>query len=272
MIRPPIPPWMKKAREFAARFPSPVGKPFAAAKKAKTAELYIYDAIGFDPWSETGIAPQHVVDALAEAKGAERLDIHINSPGGFVFDGIAIYNALRGFEGQKTVYVDGLAASIASIVALAGDKVITNEGASWMIHDPMGGVFSFGTADQIEDDAAKTVKALRNIRENLLDIYTNATGQPLSRISAWMSGETWMTPAEALERGFTDEITKQEAAPTKEKPEAKVITLPLSPRVRADLARAKARALSEQFSGASPGTSPGQPGSSRAVPAPAGKE
>ncbi len=211
MIKPALPPSFLKAKEFAARFASPVGKPFAAAKKGKTCDLYLYDAIGKDPWSGTGIGPEDVVAALKEVDGADSLDIHVNSPGGYVFDGIAIFNAIRGFKGTKTVYVDGLAASIASIIALAGDKVVTNEGAMWMIHDPAGGIYSFGTADQIEDDARKTVNALRKVRETLLDIYVNATGQKLSDISAWMADETWMTAAEAKARGFTDEIAASDA-------------------------------------------------------------
>jgi ATP-dependent Clp protease protease subunit len=255
---------MTKAREFCARFQSPVGKPFAAAKKDKVADLYIYDAIGEDPWTGGGVTPQQVVEALKAAEGADQLNVHMNSPGGYVFDGIAIFNAIRGFEGKKTVYVDGLAASIASVIALAGEKVVTNEGATWMIHDPMGGVFSFGTADQIEDDAAKTVKALRKIRENLIDIYVNATGRSLAEVSAWMSGETWMTAQEALDRGFTDEIVKQEP-PAEEATKPAAVTR-LSPKAEADLARARVQALRERFAGASPGAVPGQPGAKTKTP------
>lgn len=275
MIRPAVPPWFAKAREIAARVASPVGKPFAAAKKAKTAELYLFDGIGKDPWTGEGISPEDVVAAVREAKGAEELAVHVNSPGGYVFDGIAIFNAIRAFEGRKVVYVDGLAASIASIIALAGDRVVTNEGAMWMIHDPMGGVFSFGTADQIEDDSRKTVNALRKVRETLLDIYVSATGRPMSEISAWMGAETWMTAAEAKERGFTDEVTEREESEEEEETEdaAKKKRAPVhheataSPSAVAQLARATARNLSEKFPGASPGAAPGQPGqASTAVP------
>ena len=281
MINRPAPPWFTKAREFAARVASPVGKPCAVAKKGKTAELYLYEAIGQDDWFQpNGISPTDVVAALKEVSGADSLDIHINSPGGFVFDGVTIYNAIRAFEGPKTVYVDGLAASIASIIALAGDRVVTNEGALWMIHDPAGGVFSFGTADQIEDDARKIVNALRKIRETLLDIYVSNTGRALSDISAWMTAETWMTAAEAKERGFTDEITKTDPAEEEEEEVtarsndgAVPIAASVSPRVTADLARAKARQLSEQFAAAIRGTQhPGPPGTKQnASPAMPGK-
>lgn len=252
MIDRRVPAWFSRAREIAARVPSPVGRPFAAKKRAKVASLYLYDAIGKDPWGGGGIGPDDVVKALAEASDAESLEVHVNSPGGYVFDGVAIYNAIRGFKGPKTIYVDGLAASIASIIALAGDKVVTNEGALWMIHDPWSGLYTVGTADEIEDDAKKTTTALRKIRETLLDIYQNATGQPLAKLSAWMGDETWMSAEEARERGFSDETAKQE--PAVPAPEEKAAARKASPRVEAELARAQARSLTERFAGASPGS------------------
>ena len=210
MIERHLPPWFPKAKEIAARVASPVGRPFAAAKKQTTCELYVYDQIGKDPWTGEGVSPDDVLKALAEAKDATELVVHINSPGGYVFDGIAIANAIRGFKGKKTVCVDGLAASIASIIALAGDKVTMKPGSMFMIHDPAGGIFAFGTADQIEDEARKTCAALRKVRENLIDTYVSATGQTASQVSAWMAAETWMTAAEAQARGFTHEIEKVE--------------------------------------------------------------
>jgi ATP-dependent Clp protease protease subunit len=211
--RPARPQWFEKAAAFSARTPSPIGKPWglvAAAKKNDPARLYLYDAIGKDPWGG-GIDPMDVVKQLAEVKGQD-LEIHVNSPGGYVFDGIAIFNAIRCHDGETTVFVDSLAASIASVIALAGDRVVTLEGAQWMVHDPMGGVFAFGTADEIERSSSLTVKALRKIREAILDVYTTETGRGLAELSAWMADETWMNAEEALARGFTDEVEKNEAA------------------------------------------------------------
>lgn len=204
-----VPPWFDKARTIAARVESPVGKPLAAAKKGTTCDLYLYDAIGRDPFSGLGIDPQDVIAMVADAKGSDELVVHVNSPGGYVFDGIAIHNAIRSFAGKKTVCVEGICASIATVIALAGDKVITKPGAMWMVHDPAGGLMSFGTADQIEEDARKTCAALRKVRENLVDLYVSATGAKASEVSAWMTAETWMTAAEALARGFTDEIDSE---------------------------------------------------------------
>lgn len=267
-VRPPNPSWLDRAKQIAARATSPIGKPWglvAASKKSEPAKLYIYDAIGKDPWSGTGIDPMDVVKQLAEAKGQD-LEIHINSPGGYVFDGIAIFNALRQHEGKKTVHVDALAASIASVIALAGDKVITHEGAQWMVHDPWGGVWAVGTADEIEKAAGLTVKALRQCREAILDVYVTETGRSVSELSALMTAETWMSAEDALARGFTDEVertTKDE--PENPEDEKRAAAASLSPEAQADLARARARALSERFPGASPGQ-PGQPGAN-AVPA-----
>jgi ATP-dependent Clp protease protease subunit len=203
-----LPAWMQRAREMAARVASPVGKPVAAKRSGKVCDLYLFDAIGLDPWTGEGTTPEDVVNAMKESAGADELVVHMNSPGGGVFDGMAIYNTIAAFQGTKTVRVEGLAASIASIIALAGDKIVTAEGGMWMIHDPMGGIFSFGNADQIEEDARKTTNALRKVRESLLDIYTSRTGQSLADLSAWMSSETWMTAAEAQSRGFTHEVEK----------------------------------------------------------------
>jgi ATP-dependent Clp protease protease subunit len=273
MIRPTPPPWFAKAKEIAARAPSPVGKPFAAATKDKKALLYLFDAIGKDPWSGTGIDPMDVVKAIAEAKGADELEVHISSPGGFVFDGIAIFNAIRAFDGKKTVYVDGIAASIASVIALAGDRVITGEGSMWMIHEPMGGVFSFGDADEIEDDARKMVASLRKIRETLLDVYVTETGQSISDLSAWMAAETWMTAAEAKARGFTDEIATMdpdEMDPDME-PEKKKKKMDdraaraLTPDELVARALAEYADIHQRFGGASPASKPGEPGKSNAA-------
>lgn len=202
------PAWMAKAREFWARTPSPVGAPFLAKANGKEADLYLYDFIGKDDWTGGGIDARDVLSALEEARGASQLNVHINSPGGSVFDGIAIYNAIRSFKGAKTVYVDGVAASIASVIALAGEKVITSHGAQWMVHDPAGGMVVFGTADDIENEARKMTAALRKVRENLVGIYVDNTGRSLSEVSAWMTAETWMTADEALERGLTDEVER----------------------------------------------------------------
>jgi ATP-dependent protease ClpP protease subunit len=199
------PAWFPRARALWAEAKA---RP-RASSSAESTRLDIGDFIGWDDWTQSGVTPADVIATLGAAKGA--LEVHVNSPGGFVFDGLAIYNAIRTYDrGPVTVYVDGLAASIASVIALAGQRVVTNQGAMWMVHDPTGGLMVWGTADEIEQAAATETKALRKVRENLLDIYVTATERPASELSALMTAETWMTADEALARGFTDEIGRDE--------------------------------------------------------------
>lgn len=233
------PAWFQRAREIAARAGKPA--PFYAKRANKTFELRLYDAIGLDPWTGGGIDPTSVVKALDENRDASDLVVRISSPGGSVFDGLTIYNAIRSFKGTKTVHVDGIAASIASVIALAGDRVVTNDGAMWMVHDPWGGLFAMGSADQIEDEARKTVSALRKVRENLVDIYTRQTGKPVATVSGWMTAETWMTADEALANGLTDEIVKDEA-PKAHSQEAAGLLAAMTMELRAMGARGSSKA------------------------------
>lgn len=237
--------------------------PPASAAAVEPYRLELYDVIGYDWWSDSGIAAADVVKELKGAKG-KPLEVHVNSPGGYVFEGLAIFNALRAHDGEVVVHVDALAASIASVIALAGDKVITHEGAMWMIHEPWSGVFTVGTADEIERAANSVVKELRKIRESIVDVYNAETGRAVAELSAWMAEETWMTADEALARGFTDEVEKtQRPEPAEDRaPGAAAVApapRPLSARTLAAGARARRAALSERFPGASPGQ-PGQPG------------
>lgn len=166
------------------------------ARAAETAgELYILDDIG--PWA---ITAQDVSKALIEMKGCKTLAIYINSPGGVVSDGVAIYNMLVRNAAKKTVYVEGVAASIASIIAMAGDKIVTAKNAMWMIHEPMA--FVGGNSD----DMRKAAEALDKMRATLIDTYAARTKQSKDDLSTWMAAETWMNADEAKARGFTDEI------------------------------------------------------------------
>lgn len=171
--------------------------------RAASADLYIYDVIGAGFFG--GVSSAEIVKALAEAKGAKTLNVHINSPGGNVFEGVAIYNALKQHPAEKVVYVDGVAASMASLVAMAGDRICTAENAMWMVHEP--------TVQNVEgtaDDLQKMAERVAVIRQMMADTYAKRTGQKPEDIAAWMAAETWMTAQEAKERGFTTEITKDE--------------------------------------------------------------
>lgn len=166
----------------------------------KSLEIYLYDYIG--GWLG-GITPQRVADDLKEAGRVEAINVRINSPGGDVFDGITIFNLLRRHVATVTVDVDGLAASIASVIAMAGDSVRMADNAMFMIHDPMSG--QFGTAAELR----KQADLLDQVRDNLLDTYFAKTGGDRAAISELMAAESWLTASQAKQYGFVDEITQE---------------------------------------------------------------
>jgi ATP-dependent Clp protease protease subunit len=160
-----------------------------------SADLYFYGDIvssWWGAWDDTDQYPSAVRDFLNEAKG-KNLNIYINSGGGAVFAGMAIYNMLKRHEGFKTVYVDGLAASIASVIALAGDKVIIPANAYFMIHKPW--MMAIGNANELRDMA----DTLDTVEEGILNVYKEhlVDGVDIETIKEMMEQETWMTGEEA---------------------------------------------------------------------------
>lgn len=160
-----------------------------------SADLYFYGDIvssWWGAWDDTDQYPSAVRDFLNEAKGKD-LNIYINSGGGAVFAGMAIYNMLKRHEGFKTVYVDGLAASIASVIALAGDKVIIPANAYFMIHKPW--MMAIGNANELRDMA----DTLDTVEEGILNVYKEhlVDGVDIETIKEMMEQETWMTGEEA---------------------------------------------------------------------------
>jgi ATP-dependent Clp endopeptidase proteolytic subunit ClpP len=165
------------------------------AKANEEADIFLYDEIG--GW---GVNAKSFIDAV-RATGAKRINLRINSPGGSVFDGIAIYNFLRGQD--VTVQIDGLAASISSIIALAGKTVRIAGNGFFMIHNPWGG--AIGEADEMR----QTADLLDKIRDSLVGTYAAKTGKDYDTIKKWMDSETWFSAAEAKDAGFVDEVTDE---------------------------------------------------------------
>jgi ATP-dependent protease ClpP protease subunit len=159
--------------------------------------IHILDAIGDSMWSAGYTYKQWIKD-YSDIKAKDDIEIVLNSPGGNVFDGLSIYNAIKGHQGKKTVRVMGIAASIASVIAMAADEVIMAEGTLMMIHNASS--VAFGNADEIE----KEVKILRKIDAQMASLYATATGLPEEEVIKMMEEETWMTPQEAMEKGFAD--------------------------------------------------------------------
>jgi len=164
--------------------------------KAEVVEISIYDEIG-----DYGTSAKQFIDDL-KSVGSKDITIRMNSVGGSVFDGLVIYNVLRSHQGYVKVKIEGLSASIASIIALAGDDIEMAENGFFMIHNPFGK--SMGGAD----DMRKTADLLDKIKQELINIYANKTQLSEETISSMMDEETWLTSQEAKEMGFIDGITE----------------------------------------------------------------
>jgi ATP-dependent Clp protease, protease subunit len=167
-------------------------------KTETSAEIVIYQAIGQD-WFGEGLTAKTVKAELDKLpKSIKNLSVRINSPGGDVFDGISIFNLLKSHSAKKTVYVDGLAASIASIIMLAGDEIILGEGSLVMIHKPM--TMAFGNSDELE----KSIQRLDDVEEQLVSIYARKTKLDRAEIRSMLREETWLDADQAIAKGFAD--------------------------------------------------------------------
>ena len=167
-------------------------------KAGETPAIYIYDEIGYFGDSAKGFS-----DALKEVD-SDTLDVHLNSPGGDIFDGLAIYQSLKNHPARVTVHIDGLAASIASVIAQAGDRIVIGPKASMMIHD--GWTMTVGNAA----DLRSTADLLDKQSDIIASVYADRTGQPADFWRERMSSDTWYNAEEALEAGLVDEIEGQE--------------------------------------------------------------
>ena len=167
-------------------------------KAGETPKLYIYDEIGYFGDSAKGLSAD-----LAQID-ADQLDVHVNSPGGDIFDGLAIYQALKNHKASVTVRVDGLAASIASVIAMAGDRVVMAPKSSLMIHD--GWTMAVGNAA----DMRKAADLLDKQSQVIASVYADRSGQPTDFWRDRMRDETWYTADEALAAGLVDEVEGQE--------------------------------------------------------------
>ncbi|MBB4042022.1 ATP-dependent protease ClpP protease subunit [Microvirga flocculans] len=167
-------------------------------------ELVLYGFVGENFW-DVGFTAKEVVEALAEHGRDNDITVRINSGGGYVDDGVAIYNALAAHKGKVTVQVDSIAASSASLIAMAGDTIIMLDGSLMMIHDPSG--ITYGTAD----DHEKTGSILEKMASNMASIYAERSGNPVEDVRQAMKDELWLTADEAVEQGYADESQSAKA-------------------------------------------------------------
>jgi ATP-dependent Clp protease protease subunit len=165
--------------------------------RASGAEVLIYDEIG-----AYGVTAKGFLAELGALPNDAALDLRLNSPGGSVFDAVAIFNALKRHAGEITVWIDGIAASAASYIAMAGDSVVMPQNAFLMIHDPSGLVM--GTAE----DMRSTAEALDKVKGSLIMGYAAKSGKPDAEIAALMAAETWLDAQDALALGLIDRIAE----------------------------------------------------------------
>lgn len=172
-------------------------------RNATGVELYLYDEIGF--WGTTA------ADVAAALRGVtDRVTVRINSPGGEVYDGLAIYNLLRGHPGGVDVVVDGLAASAASFIAMAGETVSMSAHTRMMIHDAIA--FAYGNAAEMREIA----DFLDDVSGNIAGIYADRSGKTAAEFRELMLAETWLSPKQALDLGLIDNA---ELGPSEEEPD-----------------------------------------------------
>jgi ATP-dependent protease ClpP protease subunit len=163
---------------------------------ASTVEVLIYDEIGY--WGVR--AKDFIRDLQALAAKAKSIVVAVNSPGGDVFDAFAIYNALRRYEGKVTCRVDAVAASAASLVIMAGDKIVMPDNAMIMIHNVW--TWAVGTADDLRDLA----DVMDKMRDGIVAAYARKSGQDAAKLIEMMDAETWLTALEAHALGLCDVI------------------------------------------------------------------
>ena len=164
-------------------------------KAGSATDVYIFDEIGM--W---GVTAQNFISDIKDLKDTP-INLRINSLGGDVFDGLAIYNIIKKRTAKTTVYIEGIAASIATIIALGADEVVMSENSLFMIHNASGGAMGESK------DLQKTADVLNKITRQLAEVYEAKTGLSQTAIQDMMDAETWLNAQEALDLGFIDTIS-----------------------------------------------------------------
>ena len=160
--------------------------------------LFLNGQISDETWYGDEVNPQLFKDELNAGTG--NITVWINSPGGDVFAAAQIYNMLRDYKGSVTVKIDGLAASAASVIAMAGDTVCVSPLAMMMIHNPA--TLAMGEAK----DMQKAIAMLSEVKESIINAYETKTGLSRAKLSHMMDDETWFNAKKAVELGFADKI------------------------------------------------------------------
>ena len=207
--------------------------------------ISIFDVIGADYWGE-GVTASRIAGALRSLGGAD-VTVNINSPGGDMFEGLAIYNLLREYEGKVTVKVLGLAASAASVIAMAGDDVQIGRGAFLMIHNCW--VYAMGN----RHDLAQIAADMEPFDKAMSDIYQARSGLDADTVDKMMDGETYIGGSDAVAKGFADSLlSADEIADDDDSPAAALRKLDAL-LAKTNPPRSERRKLLKALSGSKPG-------------------
>jgi ATP-dependent Clp protease, protease subunit len=185
-----------------------MNKRFWVWDKLEENTLHLNGVIAEQSWLGDEITPGQFKQDLIQHAGD--ITVWLNSPGGDVFAAVQIYNMLKEHDGKVTVKIDSLAASAASVIAMAGDEVLISPSGLFMLHDPMS--IAFGN----ESDLTACIEMLREVKEAIINAYELKTGAQRAKLSQFMSNETWLNARKAVEWGFADSILfskKQQSEP-----------------------------------------------------------
>ena len=177
--------------------------------------LFLNGTIAEESWFDDDVTPQLFKEELNQGNG--NITVWINSPGGDCVAAAQIYNMLIDYKGDVTVKIDGIAASAASVIAMAGTKVLMSPVSMLMIHNPM--TIAFGNKGEME----KAISMLDEVKESIINAYEIKTGMSRAKLSHLMDSETWMDAHKAVELGFADDILKRSDTIDMEVPQVRMM-------------------------------------------------
>ena len=250
------------ARVTCETLPSALDRWDGGIKAAATDDnsISVFDVIGQDYWGE-GITAKRIAGALRAMNGAD-VTVNINSPGGDMFEGLAIYNLLREYEGHVTVKVLGIAASAASIIAMAGDDIQIGRGAFLMIHNCW--LYAMGN----RHDFAELAQSLEPFDTAMADIYAARSGLDIAAVQKLMDAESYIGGSDAVAKGLADSLLSADAVSDGDESPAAALRKLDALLAKTNTPRAERRKLIKALSGGMPGavtTKDGTPGAAEDI-------
>ncbi|CZW31321.1 ATP-dependent protease [Enterobacter hormaechei] len=250
------------ARVTCETLPSALDRWDGGIKAASTDDnsISVFDVIGQDYWGE-GVTAKRIAGALRAMNGAD-VTVNINSPGGDMFEGLAIYNLLREYEGLVTVKVLGIAASAASIIAMAGDDIQIGRGAFLMIHNCW--VYAMGN----RHDFAELAQSLEPFDNAMADIYAARSGLDMAAVQKLMDAESYIGGSDAVAKGLADSLLSADAVSDGDESPAAALRKLDALLAKTNTPRSERRKLIKALSGGMPGavtTNDGTPGAAEDI-------